>query len=167
MSIHSSPPGSHSGSSLSVHSIADTITSTAALTAAYRPPPKDFAAAFATLQGQYGMSGDFPARAVVPPKKKQRKSPPSRGASSSNRQPTTSVSTNSTSLDRARSLDSHADRHVLPSSDRVTSTEGTSRATADTGHESALMGGAGGDKGKSSGVSKLKRILGLRFKGTK
>ncbi|KAJ7644710.1 hypothetical protein FB45DRAFT_999660 [Roridomyces roridus] len=65
-------------SSSSSHSLADTITSTTPLTAASRPPQKDYAAAFAALQSQYGSGGgpgDYsPASGRVMEKK--RKAPP-------------------------------------------------------------------------------------------
>ncbi|KAJ6584356.1 hypothetical protein B0H19DRAFT_1058785 [Mycena capillaripes] len=154
-SIHSSLSGSHSGSSSSVHSVADTITSTAALTAAYRPPPKDYAAAFANLQAQYGMSGDFPGRVVAPTKKKQRKSAPLSGTPASG-------STNPTSLARAPSLEPHPTDPSLASSEHVGAPGETSKTTPATGHESSLTAeGSEGEKGKFSGVSKLKRMLGF------
>ncbi|KAF7365650.1 hypothetical protein MVEN_00438600 [Mycena venus] len=179
---------SHSGSGSSVHSFANTITSTAPLTAAYRPPPKDFAAAFANLQAQYGMSGDFPGRVVqsqgAPKKKKQRKSPPSRATtphgpgqpSSSSSQLTSSSPTAvaTAPLHRART-------HPMPnprlssSSDRVDAARDASNADAATDDKSAvevdLEGQPRGDKdkgkSKASGVSKLRRIFGLRHKRNK
>ncbi|KAJ6554982.1 hypothetical protein DFH09DRAFT_1166048 [Mycena vulgaris] len=130
-SIHSSLPSSHSGSSLSV---ANTVTSTTALTAAYRPrpPQKDYAAAFASLQAQYGTSGDFPARATVPAEKKK-KAP---------RQPATHAA-NLASLRAPRT-------RPVPAPESSTPQETTPQETEK-------------EKGKAS-VSKLKKIFGVRLK---
>ncbi|KAJ7983223.1 hypothetical protein DFH06DRAFT_1318676 [Mycena polygramma] len=155
---------SQSASSLSVHSAADTVTSTAPLTAAYRPPPKDYAAAFANLQGQYGMSGDFPVHASMPSKKKARKQAPSRSRSlsgPSNPTPADSRATNPSS----RSI---VDTPKLPIATRRTSSE-PGRVWAPVEPPSAIppaavdgnavVEGTEGGKEKTSRVSKLKKML--------
>ncbi|KAJ7874228.1 hypothetical protein B0H14DRAFT_2718598 [Mycena olivaceomarginata] len=155
-SIHPSLSSSRSGSSASVHSIANTVLSTAPLTAAYRPPPKDYAAAFANLQAHYGMSGDFPGRVAqgVPPKKKQRKPPPPSRPSTSSGQPKSSKSTGPTSLHRTRSLDAH---------DNPPAASGSSKPDAATGDEPAPGEGAPREgKEKLFGVAKLRKVLRLR-----
>ncbi|KAJ7166305.1 hypothetical protein C8R43DRAFT_1121881 [Mycena crocata] len=159
-SLHSSV--SRSNSSSSVHSIANTVTSTTALTAAYRPPQKDYAAAFASLQSQYGTSGDFPGRVVSagPPKKKQKTPASSAGlrsvpSSSTRGQPISPIA-----------LPSGTARSPLSQPALVSPPDQTSKAM-----ESRLlasgqgMGEPGVDKRKSSSVSKLKKIFGVRPKG--
>ncbi|KAJ7776813.1 hypothetical protein DFH07DRAFT_951430 [Mycena maculata] len=175
MSIHSSSSisgsqNSGSGSSTSVHSVANTVTSTTALTAAYRPPQKDYAAAFAMLQGQYGMGGDFPAaphavQHTAPVKKKQRKpvsEADGRGVSSTSREqrpPTSPTTIPVPPIPRLRSVPLLAS----PSA-RAPPAQLSGRSSADGG-EPAPMVKTQEDKGKSSGVSRLKKILGVRFKG--
>ncbi|KAJ7661355.1 hypothetical protein DFH06DRAFT_1325662 [Mycena polygramma] len=110
---------SRSASSLSVHSAADTVTSTAPLTAAYRLPPKDYAAAFANLQGQYGMSGDFPVHASMPAKKKACKQAPSTSRSLSGPSDATPAGSRATNPSSRSILDSPE----LPIATRRTSSE--------------------------------------------
>lgn len=166
-STHSSLSGSHShsGSSSSVHSVANTVMSTTPLTAAYRPPPKDYAAAFAALQAQYGTSGDFPARAVAAPKKKKQRKTASnaelRGASSSAYAPTIS-----TPLHPARNLESRS-RPALPApSERSAPAPESSAGSRATG-ETPMVEETRDEKGlkPESGVAKLKRIFRVRGKG--
>ncbi|KAJ7626530.1 hypothetical protein DFH06DRAFT_1141842 [Mycena polygramma] len=155
---------SRSRSSLSTHSVADTVTSTAPLTAAYRPPPKDYAAAFASLQGQYGMSGDFPVHASAPVKKKPRKPPPRprSGSAAGPSTPTPGPGPKNVSLQhRARTPDPPiaASRGTSPDSGRVRAPAETSSAMPDPGLERTE-----GDKGKSSGLSRLRKLFRLRRK---
>ncbi|KAK7000596.1 hypothetical protein R3P38DRAFT_3285402 [Favolaschia claudopus] len=157
-------PSRHSLSSDDAHSIAHSVTSTAPLTAAYRPPQKDFAAAFAALQGQYGMGGDLPTPSGgTPPKKKkkERQEPPK----PSSLRPSTSHTAQSplasgssraerrrASLDTARALASHTaveDGPPLPASQG-----------AGTG-----AGQGGKDASSSSSGSRLKRMFGFMGKG--
>ncbi|KAJ7258772.1 hypothetical protein B0H12DRAFT_1279977 [Mycena haematopus] len=169
-SIRPSLSSSHSRSSLSVHSIANTVTSTAALTAAYRPPPKDYAAAFGKLQGQYGTSGGFPGR-VIP--KKEKKLPSPLHASTHHGQPSQSTAQRigpasqstgpmATSTHTTRVLDAHdssrrslsSEADVDPSEARVATDDGTAPVE-------------GAPAPKSSGVAKLRKILGFRPKRNK
>ncbi|KAJ7366241.1 hypothetical protein DFH08DRAFT_833778 [Mycena albidolilacea] len=159
-SIHPSLSSSRSGSSASVHSIANTVLSTAPLTAAYRPPPKDYAAAFANLQAHYGMSGDFPGRVAQggPPKKKQRKPPPPSRPSTSSGQPKSSKST-------GPSLDAHDNPLTTPAPGRVDGggDSSSSKPDAATGDEPAPGEGAPREgKEKLFGVAKLRKVLRLR-----
>jgi hypothetical protein len=138
-SIRPSLANSHSGSSLSVN----TITSTTALTAAYRPPQKDYAAAFASLQSQYGTSGDFPARVAAPPKKKKKES---KSASSAD----------------LRGAASSASPHT-PAGATSSRTRSSPRLAPVSEHPATEPDTAGQQEpGK---VSKLKRMFGVRSKG--
>ncbi|KAF8194366.1 hypothetical protein K438DRAFT_2129327 [Mycena galopus ATCC 62051] len=161
-SIRPSLSSSNSGSTLSVHSIANTVTSTAPLTAAYRPPPKDFAAAFGNLQAQYGMGGggEFLSSSVATalPKKKQRKTPPTQ-ASTSHGQPS-SQSSGPTSPVRAHNADAHDNSRVYSSPDHPTAAGNMSKESTATDNDFAPLEGAP-PREKSSGVSKLKKILGI------
>ncbi|KAK7042718.1 hypothetical protein R3P38DRAFT_3260677 [Favolaschia claudopus] len=155
-------PSRHSLSSDDAHSIAHSVTSTAPLTAAYRPPQKDFAAAFAALQGQYGMGGDLPTPSGgTPPKKKkkERQEPkPSSlrpGSTSHAQSPLASGSSSAqrrrASLDTGRAFASHTaveDGSPLPASQGA----GTSA-------------GRGGKDASSSSGSRLKRMFGFMGKG--
>ncbi|KAJ6452144.1 hypothetical protein C8R47DRAFT_289095 [Mycena vitilis] len=161
-SIPPSPYISPSGSSLSVPSVADTITSTAPLTASYRPPTKDYAAAFATLQGDYGMNGSLSAHptGAVPLKRKEHhsrpaadKPAPSRFANPSSARPRTHESLVTT-------------RRSSGSSERVDwSAQTASAVPVAASSKDAPVRRGEGDKGKLSGVSKLKKIFRLG-KGT-
>ncbi|KAK7042699.1 hypothetical protein R3P38DRAFT_3348620 [Favolaschia claudopus] len=124
-----SSPSKHSSSSEDAHSIAN---STAPLTAAYRPPQKDFGAAFAALQGRYGMGSDLPTPSGgTPPKKKEqqeRKPSPRRHSSSHTQTPPASGSASRAyqrrpvSIDTARALASQSageDDSQTPVSDRA------------------------------------------------
>ncbi|KAF7357375.1 hypothetical protein MSAN_01333500 [Mycena sanguinolenta] len=167
-SISPSLSSSHSTSSLSVHSVANTVTSSVPLTAAYRPPPKDYAAAFAKLQGQYGMtmSDNFPGR-VIPKKEKKRKSPPGRTSTPPSQGPSPisqSTSAIADSIHRTRSLDERRDSRRSSSSDRPSAVAGTSKARA-TDDGSASVEEA--PTSKPSSVSKLRKLLGLRPKRNK
>ncbi|KAJ6455460.1 hypothetical protein C8R45DRAFT_1036400 [Mycena sanguinolenta] len=165
-SIRPSLSSSHSASSGSVHSIANTVTSTVPLTAAPRPPPKDYAAAFAKLQGQYGMtmSDNFPGR-VIPKKEKKRKSPPGRASTPPQSQGPSSTSQSTTPIadptHRTRGLDERDNSRRSVSSERLPAVADTSEARV-TGAVSSPMEEAPGPK--SSRVSKLRKILGLRPK---
>ncbi|KAJ7465039.1 hypothetical protein FB451DRAFT_1262453 [Mycena latifolia] len=136
-SIRSSLASSQSGSSLSV---ADTVTSTTALTAAHRPPQKDYAAAFASLQEQYGTSGDFPGRAVAQPKKKQPQ-----------HKPASSAATPSTS----------ASRHAQNPASRASPTLATVSENAPEASTPKVAQDTEADKRK---VSKLKKLFSVRLK---
>ncbi|KAF8198148.1 hypothetical protein K438DRAFT_1759556 [Mycena galopus ATCC 62051] len=166
-SIRPSLSSSNSGSTLSVHSIANTVTSTAPLTATYRPPPKDFAAAFGNLQAQYGMSGGgeflMSSLAPVPPKKKQRKTPPTQ-ASTSHGQPS-SQSSGPKSLHRAHSVDAHDNSRLYSSPDHPAVAGSTSKEPTASDNDSAPLEGAP-PREKSKGVSKLKKMLGITPKDT-
>ncbi|KAJ7505876.1 hypothetical protein B0H11DRAFT_1976523 [Mycena galericulata] len=175
MSIYSSIVGSRSsGSSDSVHSIANTVTSTAPLAAAYRPPQKDYEAAFAMLQGQYGMSGDFPGPSVhlSTVKKKKQKQPklspiadiPSGGASSStpSRHPTGTPSSHP--IPR---VPDQGSRSSLVSPSAETPPTQSPRSSATGVEASTPVEQSDGDKGKTSGLSKLKKIFGAWRKGNK
>ncbi|KAJ7618911.1 hypothetical protein DFH06DRAFT_1236735 [Mycena polygramma] len=161
---------SRSRSSLSAHSVADTVTSTAPLTAAYRPPPKDYAAAFASLQGQYGMSGDFPVHASAPVKKKPRKPPPRSGSPAGPCTPTPAAGPkNASSQRRARIPDPPiaATRRTSSDSERVRAPAETSSAMPAGDNEDTAMEGKEGDKGKPSGLSRLKKLFRLGRKETR
>ncbi|KAJ7119820.1 hypothetical protein C8R44DRAFT_982430 [Mycena epipterygia] len=172
-SIHSSLSGSQShsrsGSSSSVHSVANTVMSTTPLTAAYRPPQKDYAAAFAALQAQYGTSGDFPARAVVAPKKKKQRKTASnaelRGASSSAHAPAIS-----TPLRTPRNLEARSSPALPAPSERSAPAPESSPGSRANGEAPVVVEEAGDEKGlkpESGAVSKLKRIFRVRGKGNR
>ncbi|KAK7007625.1 hypothetical protein R3P38DRAFT_1658671 [Favolaschia claudopus] len=155
-----SSPSKHSSSSEDAHSIAN---STAPLTAAYRPPQKDFGAAFAALQGRYGMGSDLPTPSGgTPPKKKkeqqeQERTPSPRRHSSSHTQPPPAPGSGGrayqrrpVSIDTARALASQSaveDESQTPVSD------------------GAASGAGQGDKDTSSSF-RWKRLFGFIGKGT-
>ncbi|KAJ7162898.1 hypothetical protein C8R46DRAFT_1193568 [Mycena filopes] len=175
MSIRSSLSGSHS-SGASVHSIANTVTSTTPLTTAYRPPPKDYAAAFANLQASYGMSGDFPARAAPVKKKKKTQAAAGTeraGPSGARRQgapeaaTTRSASTSGPYAPRQPSNPAHRSplaRHPSTSSDAEPAPPPQNFGPPQA-PDPASDRDAGEKSGKPSGVTRLRKMLGIR-KGT-